>query len=185
MALDVLLLPLLPCAVWWVRRRESDILRVGEPLNTTQLALARAIGVIAPERVRVMTAVRVPMPLPDMARRMAEWLGLLSPNIAGITLGHGIVFRDDCCDDCQLLAHEFMHVAQYERYACDGGYAGFLRRYLRECVWSGYPRGPLEVEARSAEAIAAHYSRSTGENVIPYAPDYCSDAPICRENPCS
>ncbi len=159
----VLDLLLLPCAVWWVRRREAVILRGGEPLDSIQVSLARAVGVAAPERVRVMAAARVPMPLPFRVRRLAQRLGWLSPHIAGMTLGYGILLRGDCRDDHRLLAHELAHVAQYERYsnaAGEGRYAGFLRRYLRECVWPGYPRGALETEARLAEAVAARYSRS-------------------------
>jgi len=164
-ALDLLLLPLLPFAVWWVRGREAEILRGGDPLDEMQLSLAHAIGVATPERVRVMAAACVPMPLPSMVRHIAERWHWLSPHIAGMTLGHGIVLRSDCRDDPRLLAHELKHVAQYQRYARDslyGRHAGFLRRHLRECVWPGYPHGPLEAEARRAEAIAARYSRSTG-----------------------
>lgn len=163
-ALDLLMLPLWPCAVWWVRGRESMILHAGEPLDAEQLSLARAVGVAAPEHVRVISVACIPMPLPMVVRRMAQRLGWLSPHIAGMTLGHGIVLRDDCRDDRRLLAHELMHVAQYERYARVGRYgrhAGFLRRYLRECVWPGYPRGPLEVEARCAEAVAVLSSRGS------------------------
>jgi Domain of unknown function (DUF4157) len=144
--------------VWWVRRREAEILRGGDPLDTMQLSLARAVGVAAPERVRVIAAAFVPMPLPSSARRLAERLGWLSPHLAGMTLGCGIVLRGDCRDNRQLLAHELAHVAQYERFA---SHWGFLRRYLRECAWPGYPRGPLEAEARRAEAFAeASLSRS-------------------------
>lgn len=165
LVVDLLLLPLLLIAVWWVRGRESVILRGGKPLDASQIAMGRAVGVAAPERVRVVTATRVDMPLPSTVRRMAERLGWLSPHIAGMTLGYGIVLRADCRDDQRLLAHELAHVAQYERYSSrtgDGRYAGFLRRYLRECAWAGYPHGPLEAEARRAEAVAAHYSRSNG-----------------------
>ena len=163
--LDLLLLPSLLVAVWWVRGRESVILRDGKPLDAAQLAMARAVGVAAPERVRVMAAARVAMPLPSTMRRLAERLGWLSPHIAGMTLGYGIVLRADCRDDPRLLAHELAHVTQYERYSSrtgQGPYAGFLRRYLRECVRPGYPHGPLEAEARRAEAVAALYSRSEG-----------------------
>ena len=160
---DLLLLPVLLVAVLWVRRRESVILRCGKPLNAVQLAMARAVGVAAPERVRVMAAARVAMPLPSAVRRVAERLGWLSPHIAGMTLGCGIALRADCRNALCLLAHELAHVAQYEFYSSrtgQGRYAGFLRRYLRECVWPGYPHSPLEAEARRAEAVAAHYLRS-------------------------
>lgn len=151
-ALDVLLFPLWLCAVWWVRRRQTDIVRRGLALMPRQLALARAVGVRHAERVRVATATPIPLPLPPMARRVAQQVGWISPHIAGMTLGYGIVVRDDCSGDTSLLVHELAHVAQYERL---GGIPGFLRQYLRECVWPGYPRGALEMEARAAEDSVA------------------------------
>jgi hypothetical protein len=150
--MDILLSPLVLCAVWWVRTREATILSAGERLNADQMALARAIGVDMPERVRVMSVNTVPMPLPRTLQRAAERMGWLSPHIVGMALGYGIVLRRDVFGDRCLLAHELAHVAQYERL---GRFHGFLRRYLRECVWPGYPRGSLEIEARRAEAVVA------------------------------
>jgi Domain of unknown function (DUF4157) len=152
MGLDILLAPLLLCATAWVHARQAVILRDGVALSAEQINLARALGVAAAERVRVMPADVVPMPLPQWARAAAQRTGLISAHIAGMTLGHGIVLRDDCCNDTRLLAHELAHVAQYERL---GGINGFLRQYLRECVWPGYPRGALEIEAQAAEKFGA------------------------------
>ncbi len=146
--LDVLLVPLWLCAVPWVRWRERVILCEGVALTPPQRLLARRLGVTSPQRVRVMAADRIPMPLPPLVRSLAERAGWISPHIAGMTLGHGIALRADCCGDQRLLAHELTHVVQYERL---GGIPQFLRQYLRECVWPGYPRGALEIEAKAAE----------------------------------
>ena len=159
--LDIALAPLLLFAIVWVRRRQAVILREGLALTHEQREFARALGVTAIERVRVMSASVVPMPLPDFARRVAESAGWISPHIVGMTLGHGIVVHHDCCGDRQLLAHELTHVHQYERL---GGIAPFLRHYLRECVWPGYPHGPLEMEASAAEIQGS----TAGQDVIPY-----------------
>ena len=156
LALDMLLAPLLLCAVLWVRRRQALILHHGAPLTREQMQLAHALGVTATARVRVMRVSRVPLPLPPwllqwacvMAQR-TRWFSLPWSHTAGMTLGHGIVLREDCAGDRRLLAHELVHVSQYERL---GGIARFLRQYLRECVWPGYPHGALEREARVAEA---------------------------------
>lgn len=151
LVLDILLAPLVCCVVWWVRRRQSVICASGVALSPAQQALARAVGVADTRLVRVMAAHRVPLPLPHWACRAAQRIGWLSPHIAGMTLGYGIVLRSDCLGDgycdARMLAHELTHVAQYERL----GMHGFLRHYLRECVWPGYPHGPLEMEARRAE----------------------------------
>lgn len=155
--MDILLAPVLLCAVAWVRARQATILRVGAALSPEQISLARTLGVAAAERVRVMQVDVVPMPLPPLpqwALAVAHRIGLISPHIAGMTLGYGIVLRADCCGDRGLLAHELMHVAQYERLGGWGGVGGFLRQYVRECVWPGYPRGALELEAQRAEVRA-------------------------------
>lgn len=161
---DLALSPIAILIAWWGRRREVDVLRNGTALDTEQCALALAVGVAQPWKIRVMQVRRVPMPLPGALRSFAEARGWLSPHIAGMTHGYGIVLRSDCSRDRRLLAHEFAHVAQYERH---GQHVGFLRRYVRECVWPGYPHGPLELEACRAEALAV--PTQPRENVIPYA----------------
>ena len=148
LVLDILLTPLVLCAMPWVRWRQAAILREGAALTHEQVQLARSVGVMAAERVRVMTAHVIPLPIPQFARNVAQRVGWTSAHIAGMTLGHGIVLRADCGADLRLLAHELAHVGQVERL---GGIAGFLRQYLRECVWPGYPHGALEAEARAAE----------------------------------
>lgn len=128
--LDLLLMPVGLLAVAWVRRCQAEILRNGVALNREQLKLAETVGVQSAERVRVTTAISVPLPLPRVACGVAQRAGWISPHIAGMTLGYGIVLRGDCSADGRLLAHELAHVAQYERL----GLLGFLRQYLRECL---------------------------------------------------
>jgi hypothetical protein len=163
--LDLLLLPVLCGALLWVRQRQARILREGTPLTPRQRQLAAALGVEAVQRVRIVVAPAMPLPLPRVplwARSAAQRAGWISPHVVGMTLGHGIILREDCRDDAGLLAHELVHVSQVERF---GGIAGFLRHYLRECVWPGYPHGVLEREARAAETQGL----MTAMNVIPYA----------------
>lgn len=163
---DMLLSPLVGCVALWARRRERVILREGRPLTADQRALAQAVGVVAVERVRVQPVAVIPMPLPRPLRHAAELFGWVSPHIAGMTLGYGIVLRHDVCGDRRLLAHELAHVAQYERL---GRFRGFMRHYVRECLWPGYPRGALEWEARRAEPVAMDTPTQQVGNVIPYA----------------
>lgn len=148
--LDALLWPLLPFAAAWVRTQERRVLAQGLPLNKAESQLAHMTGVRDVSRVRVLEVARMPTPLPRWMQRAAERAGLLSPDIVGMTFGHGIALRKDCRGEARLLIHELTHVAQYERL---GGIGGFLRPYLRECVYPGYPRGMLEREARDAETM--------------------------------
>lgn len=159
--LDALLMPLLLCASMWVYRRQTDVLRNGAPLTGAQRELASMLGIAAVDRVRVVSAAVIPMPLPQWARDYALRAGWLSRHIAGMTLGYGIVIREEYTGDLRLLAHELAHVGQYERL---GGIVRFLRQYLRECAWPGYPHGALEREARAAEACGS----AAAADVLPY-----------------
>ncbi len=66
-----------------------------------------------------------------------------------MTLRYGIIICEEHWGDRRLLVHELAHVAQYERL---GGFRGFLKRYLEECINPGYPLGDLEQEAKQAES---------------------------------
>jgi hypothetical protein len=181
-AIDLLLLPLVCCVTLWACSREKKILREGKPLTADQILLARAVGVAVPQRVRVMAVYAVPTPFPQWLRGVVERLGWLSPHIAGMTLGYGIVLRVDMCVDLRLLAHELAHVAQYERFGQTGE---FMREYVRECVWPGYPHGPLEIEAQQAERVAypsATRPTQVRGNVIPYAAIKMDDAHGCSSD---
>lgn len=145
-----ILLPLiLPAAVAWVTRQEKRILALGVPLDAEQLADAKAVGVVEPQRIRLLRVAEIPSLRPRSLRAAGLRLGLLSPHTVGLTARYGIFIREDFWADRALLVHEFAHTAQYERL---GGIKPFLREYLRECLVEGYPFGPLEAEAASAAA---------------------------------
>lgn len=138
---------MLPAACAWARLHERRILRSGAPLSESQLILARRVGVAHPERVRLLAVERVP-PMTPLLRRAGESLGFSTAHTIGMTLRYGIFIRSDHWTERRLLVHELAHVAQYERL---GGFAAFLRRYLRECIDPGYPFGALELEAQRIE----------------------------------
>jgi len=138
-----LALLILPFVYLWVRRHERYILRHGSRLSMQQLEDAARVGVEDPERVRLLFVDRVPPRLPGFMRHLAGRCGLGPKTTAGMALGHGIFVRTDQYERRDLLVHEFVHVAQYERL----GFRPFLRQYLRECLTAGYPRGLLEAEA--------------------------------------
>jgi hypothetical protein len=140
---------LLPVACAWARRQESIILRNGLALSASKLGTAQKVGILYPERVRLLAAQQVP-PLNWLLRRAGEKLGFVSAQTIGMTLRYGIFIRLDHWGDQRLLIHELAHVAQYERM---GGFRGFLRQYLQECINPGYPLGALEQEAKRAESV--------------------------------
>ncbi|MDD4963382.1 MAG: hypothetical protein PHI11_05610 [Gallionella sp.] len=136
---------LLPLATTWAKEQEGIILQLGVPLTEAQLADARQVGVIHPERVRLLQVMQIPKPDHQELADIAAITNLISPSTAGMTLRYGIFIRTDCWGQRPLVAHELVHTSQYERL---GGFEAFLRPYLLECLTPpGYPNGPMELEA--------------------------------------
>ena len=137
----------LPVACVWAARHESTILRRGVALSVAQADMARQIGVIHPDKVRLL-AVDVMPPTNRLLRTIVAKLGFVASQTIGMTLRYGIFIQADHWGDRRLLVHELAHVAQYERF---GGFRKFLFQYLQECINPGYPLGDLELEAKRAE----------------------------------
>ncbi len=136
---------LLPLAGAWAADQERMILQSGVSLTELQLSDARHVGVIHPERVRLLRVGQIPAPSHPMLAAAAVATNLISPSTGGMTLRYGVFIRTDCWEHRLLVAHEFVHVAQYEQL---GGFEAFLRPYLFECTTPpGYPNGPMEQEA--------------------------------------
>jgi hypothetical protein len=139
---------LLPLACAWAVGQERAILRSGVALSELQLADARQIGVAQPERVRLLRVAQIPVPTAPALAAAARATNLINPLTHGLTLRYGIFIRADCWNQRSLLVHELVHTRQYERL---GGFEGFLRPYLLECITPpGYPYGPMEQEAAAA-----------------------------------
>ena len=142
---------LLPLAAEWAEQQERRILASGVCLSPLQMADARQMGVVHPERVRVLAVAAIPTPEHPVLRAAVEATGLISPHTTGLSLRYGIYVCSECASDRYLVAHELVHTAQYER--C-GGFSAFLRQYLHECLTLGYPDAPMEQEAiLKAEAL--------------------------------
>jgi hypothetical protein len=138
---------LLPLATEWAQAREAQILREGEALDPSGLALARAVGVTRPELIRVQHVRALPWPKDPALRSAALYTGLLGPGVIGLTLGHGIYIVGSHAD-ARLLSHECRHVYQYE--LC-GSIGAFLAQYLRQIADFGYEEAPYEIDARQWE----------------------------------
>ena len=135
---------LLPVAAQWAAEQERRVLCEGLPLTKAELADARAIGVRNPERVRLLCVETVPVPANPMLRAAAASINFLTATPRGLALDYGIFVRSDCWRDRDLIAHELVHTAQYQRL---GGIIPFLRTYISQCVTVGYAKAPLELEA--------------------------------------
>lgn len=125
----------------WAEHQERRILRTGRPLSMQEHAMASELGVIRPERVRILHLDPIPAPVPLWLVNLAMKSSLPVFAPSGMTLGHGIFATHESMD---LILHELHHVAQFERL---GGIGPFLKRYLFECLTEGYAAAPLEMEA--------------------------------------
>jgi hypothetical protein len=151
--MSVVVRVILPFACAWAQWQESTILKTGVPLPRAQIGTVKRLGILYPERIRLRAVSQVP-PLNWLFRCVGEKLGVVSGQTIGMALRYGIFIREEHWGDRRLLAHELAHVAQYERL---GGFRGFLKQYLEECINPGYPLGDLEQEAQRAESLASSY----------------------------
>ena len=141
------LLPLLPQlepkAIAWAESLQAHAFRVGQALSVQDLELARNIGVIRPERIRVAEVTSLPLPGDADLRAAATQTGLMSDQTIGMSFGYGIYIRQgELCT--RLLSHEFRHVYQYEQA---GSLAKFISEYMLQIITLGYARAPLEIDA--------------------------------------
>ena len=144
-------LPLiLPRMVDWAEQHAAQIAAAGEPLDEAGLFLARRVGVLQPERVRILHVPAITLPDDPLLRQAALHTDFLGPDTLGLTLGHSIYL---CQGErsARLISHECRHVYQYERA---GSIARYLPLYLRQIVEHGYEDAPFEVDARAHELDA-------------------------------
>jgi len=133
-----------PLVAVWSAGQERRALREGIELDASASRVAREVGVVRPEAVRVLRVEMIPFPCTTLLSRIWRLTGISPANTVGLCLRHGIFLRSDVWLDRSILAHECVHTAQYERL---GGHGAFLRQYLRECLTLGYHHSPLEREA--------------------------------------
>jgi hypothetical protein len=147
MDLRGLLPQILPHAIAWAEFQSQYVASLGVALPEAKLDVARRVGVQRPELIRVKLVDRLPLPEEPMLRQAAIEIGLLGPNMIGLTLGYSI-FLVNGHDDMCLISHECRHVYQFEKL---GSIELFLPVYLQQILDFGYERAPLEVDARVHE----------------------------------
>lgn len=135
---------LVPPVYRWLRRQETIICRHGRPLGAEEVGFAQALGLASPDRIRIRTVSRIPLPLGWLLKAIARFSRVVLANPAALTAGRGIYVLEGLDGDRALIRHELVHVRQYERL----GRRAFLKRYIRGCLVYGYEGSPLEVEAR-------------------------------------
>jgi uncharacterized protein DUF4157 len=133
-----------PIAVQWVTEMEKVVLDRGRRLPPENTKDAEAIGIQRIDDIRMVAWDSIPLPSDPGLKHPAVETGLITDRTDGMTFGHGIVLKNGPYDR-RLIAHELVHVMQYERF---GGIEAFLKEYVKEVAFPpGYPNGPLEREA--------------------------------------
>ncbi len=141
---------LFPLILSWAETQAARVAADGTPLDEAGLLLARKMGVAHPERIRIRLVDLLPMPEDPSILKANQALGLMSPEMGGLTLAHSIFIRKEA-NSRFLLAHEFRHVHQYE---LEGSIAAFLVTYLNQVIALGYQKAPYEVDANEHARLA-------------------------------
>jgi hypothetical protein len=146
---------LFPHVVDWISCLEKQAQDSGRALTPIEFNLAQDIAVAHPEEIRILSVPRIPLPAHLRIKALAKQVGLLNADTVGLTAGYGVIIRLDCRGNLRLLAHEFVHVAQYERV----GREGFLQQYIQQIAAHGYLNAPFELEAEAKASNACHVVR--------------------------
>jgi hypothetical protein len=141
----------LPDAFAWYESTEAQLLTRGRPLSKAEVSQAMHLGVVHPERVRVVVLRSFPMPTNSALRMEAKRLGFGSSLEIGRTMGYAILVKPQGAKDPTVVAHGLVHVAQQDRL----GKAQFVRQILTELTKVGYEKSPLELEAFAKQGIKA------------------------------
>lgn len=142
------IISLIPMASKWVEKQEAFILYNGVPLTEKQLSIASKIGIKNIDKIRLLQVELIPEPEDSILNQASKAIGFISSDTLGITYRYGIYIRHDFWENESLIIHELTHTLQYERL---GGIADFLDRYIKECIYYGYEKSPLEMEAKTME----------------------------------
>ena len=98
----------------------------------------------------LLRVAQIPVPTAPALAAAARATNLINPLTHGLTFRYGIFIRADCWNHARSLYISLSTPSQYERL---GGFEGFLRPYLLECITPpGYPYGPMEQEAVTTAA---------------------------------
>ncbi len=140
---------LLPQYIDWAYETDKKGQEIGTPLNEQELLLAAEIGVVHPEKVRIIYVDEVPYPYDNMALKFfGEAVGLIGEGIVNNAqvFGYAIYSRKEFTLDRPKLAHELVHVLQIERASLDS----VVSQHFSDMAEYGYDQAPLEVEAAAA-----------------------------------
>ena len=134
-----------PWATWHQRRIRAS----GRRLNNQEMVVAEALSLSHPDTVFIHVIERVPNPLHLLLCLARSCGASFITEAEGITLGSGIYVDTESAESLELIAHELVHVRQYQRV---GSIWSFMVEYLYQCLMVGYFDAEWEMEARRESA---------------------------------
>jgi len=140
-------LHLLPMAISWLLAIEADALEHGHSLSELQLKDAQDVGVVSPEKIRILYVDKITDPNHPDLYAAANEIGLLNDRTIGRTVRYGIQIVQGQ-ESRRLLRHEFRHVQQFE--AADS-FESFVYNYIQSVFTDGYNNSQYEIDARAFE----------------------------------
>ena len=107
---------------------------------------AELAGVRDRAAVRVLVVDRIPLPENPELAEASRRIGIITEDTRCIGFGRALIIRVDAWNDRELILHNFVHIAQCERY---GGLEQWCREYLgNRTSCPRFTVGTLEEEAR-------------------------------------
>jgi hypothetical protein len=118
---------------------EAIALKNGRPLSDFERELAVKVGVKNPDKIRILVTDKFPI---DEERAVGPHSVAI-----GLTMRYGVFIKSyvpaDPAKYYEVVAHEFVHVRQFEQFGIDG----MTRRFIVESVVLGDKLIPVEREA--------------------------------------
>lgn len=138
--------PYIPEVVHWIEEMENFIQSNGRFLHEEELTIAKEIGILNYDIIKVCESDEVPMPKSTMLQFLGNEIGFFNSNTNGISFRYGIFIHSRCINKVKVLDHELVHTLQYERF---GSVEKFILFYLDDLLTNGYENSVLEKEANS------------------------------------
>ncbi len=127
----------------WIKKQEKFLIKNGGRLSGLNYQDALNLGVKRPWLVRVFYIDEIKLPL--IVKLLHNLTKCQIPlKIKGLPCGYGIFLQKNHQNMRALIAHELVHVRQFESFK---NTQDFIKTYLRECKAKGYRGNRFEVEA--------------------------------------
>ena len=139
-----LLTPFIYITTIWTLLKEKKVLKTGRSLNSKEKEIGEILKINDLTKIRILAASEITHPLSWVFSFLSLFTKSILSAPVGLTLGNAILVEKKHETNLHLIAHELVHVKQYEDL---GGHIPFLKKYIYQCLKYGYKNSPLEMEA--------------------------------------